>query len=284
MKRKSLFLIFIIASLMSYAQEPVDNAELMPQREKELVGVWQMTTVKNGVNFFSPEYKYYNADHTWFTLRTNAQRGGIYAGGKWKLTDANTIVEHNDFSINQLYIDRDVVLHVNSFKANHHQITFTPFEINFGLTFDYEKVPTSSNGGNGSLMPTDAVYFNRLEDYPYALDGKTHVVRVKNYQKEEISMDEVPEAVRNGIKLRDNWYGIPTSTVYVAMAFSPSGDLTSCMKKGANYSRKSPRRIYFAESDSGLAVDVNSLISMGERDLDNDELYYLVFKPLMFKK
>lgn len=281
MKREITLLVVLMATCLSvFAQQTATNeAELKAQREKALVGVWQLKTVKNGVKFFQPEYKYVSADHTWFTMRTNRVQGGIYAGGTWKMTDANTIVEYNEFSITPMYIGQDITLHINQFDDHSHQITFTPLESNFSVTFDYEKVPTCSNGYRGPLLK-EMVHFCTLDEYPFPRDGKPHYFRVKDYKKEEITLEELPAAIQTATQFTNLGGGKPTNSIYVLEAYDSKGNATSCIKPGANYSRTSPHRIYFDAKDAQIADELNEYIMRRQLPLEDDTLYYLIYKEV----
>ena len=119
----------------------------MEQIEKNAVGMWQRVTKHNGHTYYIPEFKVYTKDHEWYSFRTNMEKPGKFAGGRWEVVSPDSIVEHNDYSIDPAYDGNvDVYLKINTFKPDFHGISFVPRGYNEVVFMDYEKVEEKSSG------------------------------------------------------------------------------------------------------------------------------------------
>lgn len=139
----------------------------MEQIEKNAVGMWQRVTKHNGHTYYIPEFKVYTKDHEWYSFRTNMEKPGKFAGGRWEVVSPDSIVEHNDYSIDPAYDGNvDVYLKINTFKPDFHGISFVPRGYNEVVFMDYEKVEEKSSGSRGLLLGRDNIHFDNMDNYP----------------------------------------------------------------------------------------------------------------------
>ena len=172
----------------------------MEQIEKNAVGMWQRVTKHNGHTYYIPEFKIYTKDHEWYSFHTNMEKPGKFAGGRWEVVSPDSIVEHNDYSIDPAYDGNvDVYLKINTFKPDFHGISFVPRGYNEVVFMDYEKVEEKSSGSRGLLLGRDNIHFDNIDNYPL-VSNSIRFFKKHDNMSEQVSLNQMPAKTKETLQ------------------------------------------------------------------------------------
>lgn len=286
-KRLAVAVITLLLTAgFTIAQETDKTAQRkskMAQIEKDAVGMWQRVGKYIGHTIYIPEFKVYNENHEWYSFRTNMEKPGIFAGGTWEVVSPDSIVEHNDYSIDPAYDGNvDVYLKINTFKPNFHGISFVPRGYNQVVFMDYEKVEKKSAGSRGLFMGRDEIHFNTMKDYPHVGNS---IRFFKNHDdlSEQITLAQMPAKTKDILQsIASRLLINKTCNMILHIALTEDGKLAICTPKSLFQRIGSCFICVYHEDEYAEAAEIlyKQVNAMPQQQISPDATFYTVDIPV----
>ena len=255
----------------------------MEQIEKNAVGMWQRVTKHNGHTYYIPEFKVYTKDHEWYSFRTNMEKPGKFAGGRWEVVSPDSIVEHNDYSIDPAYDGNvDVYLKINTFKPDFHGISFVPRGYNEVVFMDYEKVEEKSSGSRGLLLGRDNIHFDNMDNYPL-VSNSIRFFKKHDNMSEQVSLNQMPAKTKETLQsIASRLYIKKDCNMILHIALTEEGGLAECIPETLFLGDRSCIiRIYHAPEDADAAEALYTQVNtLPQQQISSDDTYYTVDIPV----
>lgn len=277
-------LMIACCATAQHAGQPETEQTKIQNVEKELLGMWQMVRKYNGHTFYGQEFKVYTADHQWYNFRINMPKPGKYAGGTWKVTAPDTIVERNTYSIDNNYDGgTDVHLTINTLKPTFHGISFIPEGFNSRIYMYYEKVMEKSAGNFGFLMGRDEKHFENIENHPYMSD-KIRFHKNQGNTKEQIELAQMPAATTELLKdIAGRLLLGKQCRMILRIAINQDGELAVHIPQRTLFGDNNSCfiTVYHKNEDADAAETLfKQVSSLSHRTIEKNAVYYTIEIPV----